>query len=582
MLQELRIKDFAIIDELTLCFTGGFVVITGETGAGKSIIVDAVNLMLGERSDATLVRGGADRAVIEGTFSVPAGQREALQAYLEAEGLDGESPDEVVLTREVRSNGRSQARINGVTCNLSAFREVGGRLVDIHGQGEHLSLLRPSQHLYLLDRYAGLEDERQAVRGLVRELGRLRREIASLQDDEAAIARRIDMLQYQVQEIEATDPRPEEEAELQQERTRLVNAEKIAELTNEALFLLQGDTGEPSGTDLLAQAAMVLDRLARIDSSLGELAEMAETISVQADELARGMRVYADELEFEPHRLDQIEERVEALTRLKRKYGGSIEAVLAHAEQARAELDAISHSEERLAELRAEEDRVLHAIGDAAQSLSEARRDAAERLTRAIVGELDDLRLQDARFEVRMEQVDDPDGCYVGADRVAFSDTGIDQIEFFMAANIGEPLRPLAKVASGGEAARIMLALKSVLSEADQVPTLIFDEVDQGIGGRMGAVLGQKLWQLSGHHQVLVVTHLAQLAGFGDVHYKVDKQVHNARTVTRVEQLDDAGRVRELAEMLGAETASTHQSAYDILMLARRAKDGRRLTTETA
>jgi DNA repair protein RecN (Recombination protein N) len=580
MLQELRIKDFAIIDELTLSLASGFLVMTGETGAGKSIIVDAVNLLLGERSDATLVRGGMDRAVVEGIFAVAPRLREELRAYLQSEGLEGDSEHEIILTREVRSNGRSQARVNGITCSLAVYREIGGMLVDIHGQGEHLSLLRPSQHLYLLDRYAGLENERDAVKKLVRQLTQLQNEINGLLTDEAALARRIDMLQYQIQEIQTANVHPEEEETLTQERNRLVNAEKIAELATETYYALAGDTaGTSSAVDLLGQVSILLSKLAKLDPSVEDRYQLSETLSVQAEELAGALRAYRDEIEHDPRRLDEIEERFEVLNRLKRKYGGTLESVLVYAEKAQVELETITHSEERLAELRLEEDNMLHQIGELAGELSLKRQSAAAQLAEGIVRELDDLGMEGARFEVQVGYHEDPDGCFVGDHRLAFNATGIDQVEFFMAANIGEPLRPLVKVASGGETARIMLGLKSVLSHADQIPTLIFDEIDQGIGGRMGAVVGQKLWELSGNHQVLVVTHLAQLAGFGDVHYKVSKHVKNNRTVTHAERLSDQTRIDELAEMLGAETSSARQSAYDILMLARRAKEGRRLET---
>jgi DNA repair protein RecN (Recombination protein N) len=386
------------------------------------------------------------------------------------------------------------------------------------------------------------------------------------------------MLQYQVQEILTANPRPEEENELQLERGRLVNAEKIAELAGEAQFLLAGEIGGNTGVeDLMAQVASAISKLAKLDPAIEEHAQLSETLNAQVSELARMIRLYRDEIEYDPHRLDEIEERVEVLVRLKRKYGGSIEAVLQHAEKAQAELDSITHNEEHLADLREQEDRLLHQIGTLAGQLSEIRRLAGQRLTQAIVKELDDLKMQGARFEVQIVHEDDPEGCYAGERRLAFNGTGLDQIEFYMAANVGEPLRPLVKVASGGETARIMLALKSVLSRADEIPTLIFDEIDQGIGGRVGAVVGQKLWQLSANHQVLVVTHLAQLAGFGDAHYKASKHVQGSRTVTRVEHLNDQGRVDELSEMLGAETLSARQSAYDILMLARRTKEGRHL-----
>jgi DNA repair protein RecN (Recombination protein N) len=580
MLQELRIKNFAIIDEIALSFPAGFLVMTGETGAGKSIIVDAVNLLLGERSDVTLVRAGAGRAVIEGVFSVPPHLRAEIGAYLRDNGLEGEAPDEISLSREVRANGRSQARINGVMSNLNVYREIGGMLVDIHGQSEHLSLLKPAQHLYLLDRYAGLEDARAAVQAAVRDLRQTRGEIDSLLTDEAALARRVDMLQYQIQEIQAADPRPEEETELAQERNRLVNAEKIAELATETQYALNGDMNEASGAeDMLAQAAILLSKLARLDPTVEDRAQLAESLSAQAQELSRALREYRDKIEYDPRRLDEIEERIEVLARLKRKYGGSIDVVLAYAAKAQTELDSITRGEERLADLRADEDRLLRRVGALAGDLSRQRQEAAARLERAIVAELGDLRMEGARFEVQVAQEGDPDGCYVDERRLAFNGTGVDQVEFHMAANVGEPLRPIAKVASGGETSRIMLALKGVLSLADQIPTLIFDEIDQGIGGRAGAMVGQKLWQLAANHQVLVVTHLAQLAGFGDAHYKVSKTAKGNRTVTQVERLDDQGRVDELTEMLGAETSSARQSAYDILMLARRAKEGRRLET---
>lgn len=580
MLQELRIKDFAIIDDLTLTLKAGFLVITGETGAGKSIIVDAVNLLLGERSDATSVRGGTEKAVVEGVFSIPPHLCDPLAAYLHEQGLEGEARDEIILMREVRTSGRSQARINGVMCGLTAYREISGMLIDIHGQGEHLSLLKPAQHLYLLDRYAGLQDARQKVHVLVRQLERLRDDIDSLLVDEAALARRVDMLEYQIREIQTADPHPEEENELQQERTRLVNAEKIAALTSETQYLLTGEMGGHTGVeDLLAQVALAMSKLAKLDPTLEENAALSETLNTQTSELVQSIRQYRDALEYDPRRLNEIEERIEVLGRLKRKYGGSIETALEYAQKSQAELDSISHNEERLAELREQEDELLHQIGVLAEQLSANRQRAAEHLTQAIVKELGDLKMQDARFEVRFVQQDDPQGCYVEDQRLAFSGTGIDQIEFYMTANVGEPTRPIVKVASGGETARIMLALKSVLSYADQVPTLIFDEIDQGIGGRVGAVVGQKLWQLSAHHQVLVVTHLAQLAGFGDAHYRVSKHVQGQRTVTRVDHLDDQGRVDELSAMLGAETTSARQSAYDILMFARRTKEGRHLET---
>ncbi len=576
MLEELRIQNFAIIESLTLNFAADFNVITGETGAGKSIILDAMMLLLGGRADPGAVRAGAERALVEGTFVVPPAVQDRLLPILSDNELLAEDPGLIFLSREVRSNGRSTARVNGVTVRLEVLAEVGDLLVDIHGQSEHLSLLRPREHIYLLDRYANLEEPREALSGLVGRLRGLRDEIKSLLRDEAELARRADMLAFQIEEIRAVNPNPEEEETLREERVRLVNSEKLAELSGKAYDLLLG--GEPdtaAATDLLQQAAAALGRLAAIDPTLAEQAELAAGLSAQVEDLGVTMRHYRDRVEFSPTRIDELEERLEAINRLKRKYGGTIPAALDFLARAEAELNNLQHSEERLAQLRDEETNLLRSIGELAGRLSEARRKAAEKLAKAIERELGDLRMAGGRFEVGIAHEEDPqNGAYVGKQRLAFDSTGIDRVEFLLSANPGEPLRPLAKVASGGETARIMLALKGVLGRVDHTPTLIFDEIDQGIGGRIGAVVGEKLWGLADSHQVLVVTHLAQLAGFADTHFRVSKAEVNGRTVTRTEVLDDKARVEELAEMLGAQTDSARQSAHDILMLARRIKDG--------
>jgi DNA repair protein RecN (Recombination protein N) len=348
-----------------------------------------------------------------------------------------------------------------------------------------------------------------------------------------------------------------------------------AALADEAYaLLLSGGPDTPAATDLLQQATLTLKKLAEIDPTMAEAFQLAESLSVQADDLGATMRRYRESVEYSPSRLDELEERLEAIRRIKRKYGGTVQAALEYAARAAAELDTIQHSEERLAELREKEEAQLRQIGDLAARLSQTRQQAAARLAQSIERELGDLRMAGGRFVVNIEQQEDPDGAYVGERRLAFDATGVDRIEFLMSANPGEPLRPLAKVASGGEAARIMLALKGVLGRVDQTPTLIFDEIDQGIGGRIGTVVGQKLWGLTESHQVFVVTHLAQLAGFADVHFRIHKLQRGGRTITLADPLDDKGRVTELAEMLGAQTDSGHQSAHDILMLARRVKEG--------
>jgi DNA repair protein RecN (Recombination protein N) len=576
MLDELRIQNFAIIDHLELSFASGFNVITGETGAGKSIIVDAVELLLGSKADGGAVRAGAERALIEAVFALNPQTQVFLSSIFEQENLENGDTSFVTLSREVRSNGRTAARINGVTVSLEVLREVGEILVDVHGQSEHLSLLKPRSHIDLLDRYADLLEMRLAMETVVERLANVRAEIAHLLEDEAAIKRRAEQLRREVEEIDAADLRPGEDDELKAERTRLSNSEQLAQLTTETVVLLHGDDSiddQLSAVDQLMQVATLLQKLAQIDPSLKSEYDMAEEVSAQAEELALAVRRYGETVEYSPQRLNELEERLEAINGLRRRFGATIEAVLDYAERARDELNGIEHSEERLNELREQEDKLLHHIGELAAKVSKVRSTFGKRLGERIVSELADLRMERAQFEVEITHEEDPDGCYVNGQRLAFDATGIDRVEFLMSANPGEPLRPLVKVASGGEAARIMLALKRVLTQADQTPTLIFDEIDQGIGGRVGSVVGEKLWSLSVNHQVLVVTHLPQLAGYADKHYRVAKAIQANRTTTQVIPLeDDQERVSELSDMLGARGESGKQSAAEILQQAREYK----------
>ena len=573
MLEELRIRNFAIIDNLELGFSPGFNVITGETGAGKSIIIDAVELLLGSKADPGMLRAGAEKAVIEGVFAVDGVACELLLPILERESLieDGAGADLVTLARELRSSGRSLARVNGITVNQDVLREVGAVLVDIHGQSEHLSLLDSRNHLDLLDRFADLLEVRSALQSLVSRLHGVRQQIRALLEDEAALQRRAELLRREVEEIDAAALRPGEDDELRAERKRLANSEQLATLTNEAVNLLNGDdSSDQTAVDMLMRVAVIMGKLAAIDPEMNDLAEMADGISAQAQELAMELAGYGDEVEYDPQRLNDIEERLELINMLRRRFGVTIELVLEHADKAREELNNIEHSEERLQELREKETLMLRQIGELGASISKVRHNIGQQLARQVVSELKDLRMERTQFEVSLVSTDDPEGCFVGDKRMAFDGTGIDQVEFMMSANPGEPLRPLAKVASGGEAARIMLALKRVLTRADHTPTLIFDEVDQGIGGRVGGVVGEKLWELSNGHQVLVVTHLPQLAGYADRHYHVRKSVEGERTATRVIELtEEAQRIAELSDMLGATGEGSRQSAHEILDEAR-------------
>lgn len=572
MLEVIRIANFAIIEQLELTLHGGLNVVTGETGAGKSIMIDAVELLLGGRAEASMVRAGADKAVIEGIFYATDAVRPLVEPALEREELTHpDDPAMVVLTREIRKNGRTLARINGTTVKAALLTEIGGYLVDIHGQSEHLSLLRPRTHIDLLDHYAGLLEMRSAIGELVVRLSHLRDEMGTLQHDKDALAKRAERLLHEINEIDAAALEIGEDDELRAERNRLSNSEQLAKLAGEASILLNGDDeGEILGAlDGLQEVAVLLEKLAAIDPDLNEDAEQANTLAEQAADLALNLRGYAEEVEHDPERLNHIEERLELINRLRRRYGDSIDDILAYAEAAREELDGIDNSDERLKKLAKQEDELLHHIGELSERISKTRREAGDRLAAQIEAELQDLRMAAATFHVGITQTDNPNGCYVGKRRVQFDGTGIDDVAFMMTANPGEPLMPLAKVASGGETARIMLALKRALTLADPTDTLIFDEIDQGIGGRLGSVVGEKLWHLSHKHQVMVVTHLAQLAGFADAHFRVQKAISDNRTRTRIERLDDeSDRADELAAMLGTDGESGERTARELLAAA--------------
>lgn len=570
MLIELSVTNFAIIDHLRLQLAPGFNVLTGETGAGKSIIIDAVSFLLGGRADPSVVRAGADMAQVEGVFHLDAALQASLNPILEREGLEGDSPQLLVLARELRSGGRSHCRVNGRSVSLALHEQISQPLVDIHGQSEHLSLLRVPTHQRLLDRYAGLDAAREALAAEVRALKAVRKELEGHLRDEKELARRVDQLSYQIAEIQAARLQPGEEEELLAERTRLANAERLGQLAEEVCVALYDGTDEQlSAADLLTRAQRALAQLGKIDPDLQAQQQQAETLAIQAAELAHAVRAYREKVEADPARLAWVEERLGLIHSLKRKYGQTVQEILEYAAQAQVELEHITHSEERIEQLRAEEERLRHSAGQLAAALSEARRAAGARLAAEVEAQLADLNMAGARFAVELTQAEDPAGVYVDSRTLACNEQGVDRVEFMIAPNPGEGFKPLVKIASGGETSRLMLALKTVLVAADETPTLIFDEIDQGIGGRVGSVVGRKLRQItqgSGQaRQVLCVTHLPQIAGYADVHFHVEKQVSEQRTTTRVRVLTGEERVDELAHMLGSLSEATRLSAREII-----------------
>ncbi len=577
MLTELHIQDFAIIDRLDLDLGPGLVIFTGETGAGKSIIMDALDMLMGGRADATAIRADADLARVEGTFKLSGPERESVYEILRREELL-DDPNYITLAREVRREGRSVARLNGRIANLALLKELGEILVDIHGQSEHLSLLNIHAHLGLLDRYAGVESVLAVYRKTYQNLLGLRRELDELREAQRDAERRTEMLTFQADEIEAAKLRHGEDAELKQERDRLANAELLATLAQEALTVLDEGTPEvPAAIDLVGQAVQSLSKLAQIDSTQNTISEQAAASEENLTDLSRGLRNYLEAIEYNPKRLEEVEERLDLIHRLERKYGGSIESVIAFAADAHKRLETITTASVRIAELEDAESTALAKLSEQGQSLSQRRKEAAEKMSKSIEIELDDLRMAAARFAVDFQTRPDPVGLPLpDGSRVAFDGNGLDKVEFLVAPNPGEGLKPLVKIASGGETSRLMLALKNVLARADQIPTLIFDEIDQGIGGRVGGTVGEKLWCLGRAHQVMVITHLPQLAAFGDQHFQVQKIIEDGHTLTRITQLTGEPRTLELAQMLGEVTEGTLRSAHDILQSAQTFKENQK------
>jgi DNA repair protein RecN (Recombination protein N) len=574
VLSQLTIRNFAIVDRLEIEWHAGLNVITGETGAGKSILIDAVGALLGDRLGPDVVRSGANRALIEGVFTLTPDPDPSLKAVLDEYGLEPEDGALIVSRDIAGSGGRGGARINGRAVPLSVLQELGELLVDIHGQSEHMALLRPREQLDYLDRYAGAVAQRADVANSVRSLRSTRDARAKLIAEERETARLQDMLRHETAEIEAAELHEDEEADLLVQRTRLQHVERLRQAAVAAHQALMGgadDGGDdlPSAVDLLGQAVTACQEGGRMDPVLLAEAESLNGALIQAEESARALRDYLDSVEADPAALEKTAERLFLIADLKRKYGESIHEVLMYAADARQRLTDIEARADRLAALAAREQELVTDLSAKAIALSISRTTAASELSAAVERELAELRLGGARFGVAVVQHDDSVGLPVdGGQRILAVDlSGVDRVEFLLAANAGDEPRPISRVASGGELARIALALKTVLSRAETRPTLIFDEIDVGVGGRTAPVVGEKLWAVAAAgHQVLCVTHMPQVAAFADSHYVVARASTESGAATSVALLGADERVEELSAMLaGTATSAARQSARELL-----------------
>jgi DNA repair protein RecN (Recombination protein N) len=556
VLAQLTIRDFAIIDRLTIEWSRGLNVVTGETGAGKSIIIDAVGALLGGRISPDFVRTGANRATVEGVFDLSTSEDAGdLKAALDEHGLEIEDGG-LILTRDIAgAGGRGVSRVNGRAVPTAVLQQIGEHLIDIHGQSEHLSLLRPREHLDLLDRYAGPGTERSRLARIVADLRAVDREQQHVREEARRAQREQTILRHEVDEIDAAALSPSEEADLLGTRERLRNVERLRTAVQSAWAALSGDDEHPGAHDLVGQAALACGQVGTVDPILGQQAEALDAVAEQLDDAVRSLRRYLDEVEDDPEQLQSVEERLLALADLKRKYGDTVEEILAYAERARSRLEAVERQDQILAELDARREELRRAAGALAGDLSARRAMAAVALQAVVEAELADLNMRGTRFITHLAQTDDPNGLpveIVGRSRIlAFDATGVDRVEFLIAPNPGEEPKGLGRIASGGELARVALALKTALSRVDRRATLIFDEVDTGVGGRSAPVVGEKLWGLTSEHQVLCVTHMPQVAAYADSHLVVAKGTDEGSSRVVVRSLEPPERIEELAQMLG-------------------------------
>ncbi len=564
MLSCLRVRHLAIIDQLEVELGPGLNVITGETGAGKSILIDALSLVLGERARPELVRTGAKQAEVEALFEL--GDDKDALACLADSGLDAET--ELVVRRIVSGSGRTRAYLNGTLASAGQLTELVARLVDISSQHEHHTLVDPATHLAFLDEFGRLDGLREAV---AEAHARLREADEALRDAERAAAQRgdrEDLLRFSIREIDELDPKPGEDVSLLEERELLRHAERLATATGgaeDAIYSQDGAICEQLGRVLSA-----VREAAAIDGKLAPFADSIESATTQLEDAARELGAYARHVRVDPERLAELEDRLARIKRLMRKYGGDVDGVLVHRAALAAELEGLEHAEERIETLEKAREKALSDAARKARELSARRRQIADDLGARISHELSTLGMGGARVEVQVEPLAERGGELV-VDGARLSETGIDRVEFLIAANRGEEPRALRKIASGGELSRAMLAIKRVLAGVGRAGLYVFDEVDSGVGGAVAEVIGQKLAEVARHHQVICITHLAQIAVYADRHYRVVKTVEGDRTLSRVEQLGASERLEELARMVGGLTITENhrRAAAEMLEVAR-------------
>ena len=557
MLTDLRIKNLALVDDLSIEFGSGYNAVTGETGAGKSIIIGALGLVLGERADRTLLRDGNEQCSVEAIIDVST-IAEDFHHYLESSGLEPCESNQLLLKRIFTASGANRQFVNGSPTSLSVLSSIGEWLVDIHGPHDHQSLLKSSRQLEILDAYGGLENQRKELAVSVDYLSDLENRKSELVVDEDAYARELDLLRFQVDEIESAQLSEDEEDGLEQSFRRVTNSARLAELVGEVKALVSDS--DPSSYDLILGAGRLINEMVNVDEGAEDLLDQQSHISEQINDLSAALEDYCDRLNLDPDQMREVEDRYNLVQSLKRKYGASLKAVIDFGSKASVRLRKLENRDEELVDLNKKIDTISDKIQKQGRSLSEARKGVAPKLVVEAEKQLNDLGFLQSRFDI---EIVDPKE--LGQGSASVSRNGFDQIEFLFAPNPGEPFKPLKSIASSGEMARVMLALKTVLSSQDSIPILVFDEVDANVGGETATVVGQKMNKIGEKRQVLCITHLAPVAATGSRHYLVEKEVDNGRTHTKVRLLNSTTRIDELTRMLGGSGDAARQHAEELL-----------------
>lgn len=565
MLKSLQIKDYALIENINIVFKPGLNIITGETGAGKSILIDAMSLLLGERASTEIIRKGSQKSIVEGIFDVNGNKK--VKKLLEKNDVD--FFDEMIVRREISLKGSNRCFINDTPVTLNLIKELGYLLVDLHGQHEHQSLLRKETHIEMLDEFAGLEDALNEFRNFSKQLRNKLTELNELKHREKLLKEKRELYEFQIKEIDAVAPQPGEEEELEKELNILENSEKLLQLTSEVFLELYEE--DKSIYDKLGEVKNKIAELKKIDSSFNEKSNEIETALTLLNDVSDFLRSYKDNIDLESNKLNEIRERLSSFASLKKKYGGSVNSVIEHRKKIGEEFNLIEGFEEKLNSLSNEIEVLRKECGEIASKLTSKRILVSKEIKKGVEESLKYLGINEAKFETifnyDFSQNDDNDYIIIKGKKIKFTNRGVDKVEFHLTTNLGEDVKPLQKVASGGEVSRVMLSLKMILAKSDRLPLLIFDEIDTGVSGRIAQKVGQSLKELSKHHQIIAITHLPQIASLADHHYFVIKQEKDNRSTTSIKELNPGERINEVAKLLGGEviTDANLKSAKELM-----------------